>query len=867
MLPNIIPDVNQTVIHTGENIELLCTATEPIRWLYPQLYDETRELVVDELPMVVYNYNGYEYTSHLSVQGANYLYTARYYCQRNDTTQPHAYSAANIYVYVKDKDNLIACHDPNPWLIVKQYGDVLIPCRPSSPDVKMDLYRGEKLVDKSSLQEESMEIEYDPTEGFTLRHLDMNNGAYYECVAELDDNISKRSVYIKVLLNKTTLSTPDRDSNPDLPVIGSLVQHESDALNHEVTEAGPPSEKPPPVHPTEIRTSISPSSAVELNTTSALANYATEADVNTTYNNLVHNGRKSMTVFAGEEMKWEVKIIAHPKPNITWYDQLTNEVHNSSRRVIFVNNKKTSLKINNVGILDTGNYSLKSQNDNGTTWKNFSLVVLDIGNEDQFSVWGPENPIEGDDVRLHCGGVVSNFSSAISWFRTDNNLTTQQNITNNTDLRAPYFKDTNMNQTKWYMDSRTTLHWRCNVGGTPKPNVTWYKLANALVVLSLTAEDGEIEVRISDDALFSKDTIAEGGNESRIEWRDDNQTLVLKFLDEADDGTYKCLARNKVSILEKTVTLTVKGGRLGGGVIAGISVLVIVCLGAVIYMSWKIHEERRILREMAVAGLIHFEEGAMDNMNPELPLDEQAELLPYDKKWEFPRDKLKLGKQLGAGAFGVVMKAEAWGIVEGETVRAVAVKMVKKNADYTYLKALASELKIMVHLGKHLNVVNLLGACTKNLAKTLLGNVAASHEDGRSCAAAGLLAQKHAFVETQPFKTRVHQAALLNTLVEMGSNTPTKEISEELLVIVEFCRYGNLQNYLIRHRDHFIDQIDKKTGQIDSSIGSDILARTASLSAKTKPEDDAVDALKHVVKIAVQLLQPEIKEQRTIAKK
>nr|CAD7571921.1 unnamed protein product [Timema californicum] len=36
-------------------------------------------------------------------------------------------------------------------------------------------------------------------------------------------------------------------------------------------------EKPPPVHPTEIRTSISPSSAVELNPTSALANYATES--------------------------------------------------------------------------------------------------------------------------------------------------------------------------------------------------------------------------------------------------------------------------------------------------------------------------------------------------------------------------------------------------------------------------------------------------------------------------------------------------------------------------------------------------------------------------------------------------------------
>nr|CAD7572148.1 unnamed protein product [Timema californicum] len=36
-------------------------------------------------------------------------------------------------------------------------------------------------------------------------------------------------------------------------------------------------EKPPLFHPTETRTSISPSSAIELNTTSALANYATEA--------------------------------------------------------------------------------------------------------------------------------------------------------------------------------------------------------------------------------------------------------------------------------------------------------------------------------------------------------------------------------------------------------------------------------------------------------------------------------------------------------------------------------------------------------------------------------------------------------------
>nr|CAD7567645.1 unnamed protein product [Timema californicum] len=45
---------------------------------------------------------------------------------------------------------------------------------------------------------------------------------------------------------------------------------------------------PPPVHPTEIRTSISPSSAVELNTTSALANYATEAEVKEGFGNQIN---------------------------------------------------------------------------------------------------------------------------------------------------------------------------------------------------------------------------------------------------------------------------------------------------------------------------------------------------------------------------------------------------------------------------------------------------------------------------------------------------------------------------------------------------------------------------------------------------
>ena len=64
------------------------------------------------------------------------------------------------------------------------------------------------------------------------------------------------------------------------------------------------------------------------------------------------------------------------------------------------------------------------------------------------------------------------------------------------------------------------------------------------------------------------------------------------------------------------------------------------------------------------------------------------------------------------------VKADAFGIKEEEAVSIVAVKMAKPPVSKSQLVGLMSEIKIMLHLGKHLNVVNLLGACTKELAKS-----------------------------------------------------------------------------------------------------------------------------------------------------
>jgi hypothetical protein len=43
--------------------------------------------------------------------------------------------------------------------------------------------------------------------------------------------------------------------------------------------------------------------------------------------------------------------------------------------------------------------------------------------------------------------------------------------------------------------------------------------------------------------------------------------------------------------------------------------------------------------------------------------------------------------------------------------------MVRSQTNAAALEALVSELKILIHLGAHLNVVNLLGACTKTLIR------------------------------------------------------------------------------------------------------------------------------------------------------
>ncbi|XP_032125755.1 fibroblast growth factor receptor 4 isoform X2 [Sapajus apella] len=76
---------------------------------------------------------------------------------------------------------------------------------------------------------------------------------------------------------------------------------------------------------------------------------------------------------------------------------------------------------------------------------------------------------------------------------------------------------------------------------------------------------------------------------------------------------------------------------------------------------------------------------------------------------------LVLGKPLGEGCFGQVIRAEAFGMdpAQPDQASTVAVKMLKGNASDKDLADLVSEMEVMKLIGRHKNIINLLGVCTQ----------------------------------------------------------------------------------------------------------------------------------------------------------
>ncbi|KAJ8277103.1 hypothetical protein GJAV_G00071510 [Gymnothorax javanicus] len=237
-----------------------------------------------------------------------------------------------------------------------------------------------------------------------------------------------------------------------------------------------------------------------------------------------------------------------------------------------------------------------------------------------------------------------------------------------------------VNLTEQTVNVSDTTALVCDVTGTPTPTILWTK---------------------------DNKTLQEG---SGVVLSRGNRTLTVQRVKKEDSGLYRCLACNRLACVATSAQIHVEGAEKKTNVELIVPIgSVVIAMFLWLIIVFVIRSRKRPLDGELKPGYLSIMVDSDD-----LPMDEHCERLTYDpNKWEFPRDRLKLGEPLGRGAFGQVVEAAAFGIEKATTCTTVAVKMLKEGATSSEYRALMSELKILIHIGHHLNVVNLLGACTK----------------------------------------------------------------------------------------------------------------------------------------------------------
>ncbi|KAF6727277.1 Vascular endothelial growth factor receptor 1 [Oryzias melastigma] len=352
-----------------------------------------------------------------------------------------------------------------------------------------------------------------------------------------------------------------------------------------------------------------------------------------------------------------------------------------------------------------------------------------------------EEAREGGDLHLTC--LANKYLyAALSWqpdappatYFTGKvtHLETQVVVTT---LKAPVLLG---NLTDCTVNVSASVTLGCLSHGVPPPTITWYKDEQLL-------QPGSGIVIEKDGSLHIDRITAE------------------------DQGLYTCQAINERGSVETSAHIWVSS--VSETSFLEIPTLVCTCVVATLF--WLLLT--LLIRKMRQSNSSNTKPGYLSIVfdTGEGPSEEQCDRLQYDPhQWEFPREHLKLGKSLGRGAFGKVMQASAFGIDSASSCKTVAVKMLKEGATASEQKALMTELKILNHIGNHLNVVNLLGACTKP--------------------------------------------------------------GGPLMVIVEYCRFGNLSAFLRKKRDVYIHNQLHGRADDESGCGDNV-------STKALSESDSKD--------------------------
>ncbi|XP_028613874.1 fibroblast growth factor receptor 3 isoform X6 [Grammomys surdaster] len=387
--------------------------------------------------------------------------------------------------------------------------------------------------------------------------------------------------------------------------------------------------------------------------------------------------KKLLAVPAANTVRFRCPAAGNPTPSISWLKN--GKEFRGEHRIggIKLRHQQWSLVMESVVPSDRGNYTCVVENKFGSIRQTYTLDVLERSPHRpilQAGLPANQTAILGSDVEFHCK-VYSDAQPHIQWL-----------------------KHVEVNGSK--------------VGPDGTPYVTVLKTAGA------NTTDKELEVLSLHNVTFE------------------------------DAGEYTCLAGNSIGFSHHSAWLVVlpaeeelmeadEAGSVYAGVLSyGVGFFLFILVVAAVTLCRLHSPPKKGLDSPTVHKVSRFplkrqvSLESNSSMNSNTPLVRIARLssgegpvlanvseleLPADPKWELSRTRLTLGKPLGEGCFGQVVMAEAIGIDKDHTAKpvTVAVKMLKDDATDKDLSDLVSEMEMMKMIGKHKNIINLLGACTQ----------------------------------------------------------------------------------------------------------------------------------------------------------